>query len=251
MRSKNAELTGSRFDLAPSFTETCDGDSHPLSMLPAARATELESRLRYMAVAMWRQCGIDAEDLFQEGVLGVVNKFAVGDTIGHAINYARWAMQTAISREMSHRDSVKAAIDTYSMVRGTSRTFEELRDHFGSLSPTERQFMNCWLDGESLTAIARTYGKRNAGAVKKVLISAAVKIANSLGEYANVDVMFPVLARLLPKGISRVNGKFTAKVCSGGEKRYVGSFATVDKAVEAREKFISSNAEKRFSASNS
>lgn len=249
MRSKSAELTGSRFDLAPSFTETCVGDSHPLAMLPATRAVELERRLRYMAVAMWKQYGIDAEDLFQEGVLGVVSKFAVGDTIGHAINYGRWAMKTAVCREMVSRDAVAAAIDTWSMVRGTSRTFEGLRDHFVVLNETERQFMNCWLDGESLTVIARAYGKQNAGAVRMVLISAAIKIADSLGECVNVAAMFPSIARLLPKGVSRVNGKFTAKVCLGGEKHYLGSFATADEAVKAREKFITSNAEKRFSAS--
>lgn len=203
---------------------------HPLSLLPADRAEELEKRVKGVALGMSRRYGLDPEDLFQEGMAGICKKFKIGDTVGGMIMMSRFAMREFVRREFDERSAIKEATSVWHSLRRTSRTFEQLEIYLQKLPPFEGQVMRMWLDGQTPKAIGRQVG-RHGKVVKDAIGRATGIMAEMLGKKACVECLWPEISRCLPKHVYLKHGKFVVRVGRAG-CRYLGTFDTLDEAIK-------------------
>lgn len=211
-------------------------DSHHLAYLPEDRARELEKRIRYMAIAMWRKYRIDAQDLFSEGIASVVKLFKVGDTIGHMILFARWGMKSFVSKEMHQRITCRKAAMERQLFSRTSRSFENLEFSLASLTESDRTVMQLWLDGVSLNEIMRRTGKWKTSSVKLIVERCVLAMATVNGvESVRLDCLWPNIVSQFPKGIFLNHGRYGLKVFKKGKKVYIGTYGTIEEAVNARD----------------
>ncbi len=204
---------------------------HPISLLPVDRATELEKRVKGIALGMNRRYGIDPEDLFQEGMAGICRKFRIGDTVGGMIMMARFAMRDFVRKEFDELHARREAAEIMHLVRSTSRTFEQLEECLQKLPEYDCRIMRMWLDGETPTSIGRKLG-HDCKFIKKRIGLAAGAIAQCLGRGVNVECLWPVINRGLPRGVYFRHGKFVVRLGKAG-KRYLGTFDTLSEAVDA------------------
>lgn len=205
---------------------------HPIVMLPSHRAVEIETRVRGIALSLNRKTGLCAEDLFQEGMLGIVKKFQVGDSVGNIIWHARYGMRDYVRREMNERHAKSEAMKVWHLAKATSRTFEELERCLCELTDHEERVMRLWLDGETRKSIGRILGVDKSTAQRTIELAAA-KMAACLGQTLHVEYLWPTINRALPLGVYMKDGKFVAR-CGAGGRRYLGTFRTCQEAVEAR-----------------
>ena len=185
-------------------------------------------KLKRVSRRMELQTDVDALDLFQEGCLRLWQTGLMSSAYG--------AMKEFQRKEMAERDAVRDAAQCHKQLRWSSRSFEGLDIAIDTLDAEQQSMVREWLDGVSLSAIGHTRGLHNK-TIKRRLAAAFTAIAVWCGmEGINLEACFPVLERLLPKGIRFRDGKYVA--CAGHSgKVYLGTYDSLEQASEARRRW--------------
>lgn len=206
------------------------GDDHILNKIPEKYLTEIEQKIKNKVFWYCKSYNLDPDDLYQSIMCDVVRKFRVGDSAFSILNIATFACKEFLSREMDWRKESKIAryVDS-----SEAKDYPCLQPALTSLSELEKKVFDDWVDGKSLDRIRMELKLRNSGAARGILIEASKKIAEHFGETLRLESMFPAINRILPKGIYLSRGKYTAKAFKNGKKMYLGTFLTLQEAVQA------------------
>ena len=184
--------------------------------------------LKRIASRISRCTGFDALDIFQEGSLSLWESGTMHGAIAGMRKYVR--------QELRERTARKELFHCWRHLGMTTRSFDGLGDALKHLTDRQRRIVSMWLDGLNLAAIGRAESC-HAKTIKRVLITAFSAIAAWCGkEQINVEVVFPDVMRMLPKGIQLRNGNFRVSAGSRG-RVYLGTYDSLEQAIEARRRW--------------